>query len=48
MVWQPTMHVWAGEDVKVDERELESDGMEGIETSASSSHTVKKEDLSSS
>jgi len=23
MVWQPTMRVWAGEDVKVDESELE-------------------------
>ncbi|OCH88748.1 WD40 repeat-like protein [Obba rivulosa] len=45
MIWQPTMHVWAGDDVRVDEQELESDGMEGIETSTSS---VKKEDISSS
>ncbi|TEB38541.1 histone acetyltransferase type B subunit 2 [Coprinellus micaceus] len=32
MVWQPTMRVWAGEEVKIDERELESDGMEGVES----------------
>ncbi|KAF6754238.1 histone acetyltransferase type B subunit 2 [Ephemerocybe angulata] len=31
MVWQPTMRVWAGDEVKVDERELESDDMEGVE-----------------
>jgi len=31
MVWQPTMRVWAGDEVKVDERELEGDAMEGIE-----------------
>ncbi|KAJ2920616.1 hypothetical protein H1R20_g16479, partial [Candolleomyces eurysporus] len=32
MVWQPTMRVWAGEDVRIDEKELESDSMEGIES----------------
>lgn len=32
MVWQPTMRVWAGDAVKVDEKELEGDAMEGIET----------------
>ena len=33
MVWQPTMRVWAGEEVKVDEKELEdADAMQGIET----------------
>jgi histone-binding protein RBBP4 len=26
------MRVWAGEEVKIDERELESDGMEGVES----------------
>lgn len=32
MVWQPTMRIWAGEEVKVDEKELEdSDAMQGIE-----------------
>lgn len=32
MVWQPTMRVWAGDDVKVDEGELESGAeMEGVE-----------------
>lgn len=34
MVWQPTMRVWAGEDVRIDEKELESDSMEGIESTA--------------
>ena len=28
MVWQPTMRVWAGDEVKVDEKELESDAMD--------------------
>ncbi|RDX51929.1 histone acetyltransferase type B subunit 2 [Lentinus brumalis] len=32
MVWQPTMRIWAGDEVKVDERELEGEAMEGIET----------------
>lgn len=32
MVWQPTMRVWAGDDVKVDEKELENDPMEGVES----------------
>ena len=32
MIWQPTMRVWAGDDVKIDEKELESDAMEGIES----------------
>jgi len=31
MVWQPTMRVWAGDEVKIDEKELESESMEGIE-----------------
>jgi histone-binding protein RBBP4 len=31
MVWQPTMRVWAGDEVKVDEKELEGDAMEGID-----------------
>ncbi|KAJ3823862.1 WD40 repeat-like protein [Lentinula raphanica] len=31
MVWQPTMRVWAGEQVKIDAKELEDDTMEGIE-----------------
>lgn len=30
MVWQPTMRIWAGDEVKIDEKELESDAMEGI------------------
>lgn len=31
MVWQPTMRVWAGEQVKIDVKELEDDAMEGVE-----------------
>ncbi|KAH9920217.1 histone acetyltransferase type B subunit 2 [Epithele typhae] len=31
MVWQPTMRIWAGDEVKIDERELEGETMEGIE-----------------
>ncbi|KAI0718924.1 histone acetyltransferase type B subunit 2 [Cerioporus squamosus] len=31
MVWQPTMRIWAGDEVKIDERELEGEAMEGIE-----------------
>jgi histone-binding protein RBBP4 len=32
MVWQPTMRIWAGDEVKIDEKELESDAMEGVES----------------
>ncbi|PSS29686.1 hypothetical protein PHLCEN_2v2834 [Hermanssonia centrifuga] len=33
MVWQPTMRVWAGDEVKVDSKELEDgDAMEGVES----------------
>ncbi|KAI0830817.1 histone acetyltransferase type B subunit 2 [Trametes gibbosa] len=32
MIWQPTMRIWAGDEVKIDERELEGEAMEGIET----------------
>ena len=32
MVWQPTMRVWAGDEVKVDEKELEGEAMEGVES----------------
>ncbi|KAJ7610895.1 WD40 repeat-like protein [Roridomyces roridus] len=35
MVWQPTARVWAGDAVKVDEKELEA--MEGVEATGSSS-----------
>lgn len=31
MVWQPTMRVWAGGEVKIDEKELEGDAMD-VET----------------
>jgi histone-binding protein RBBP4 len=36
MVWQPTMRVWAGDEVKVDEKELETDAMEGVESTGGS------------
>ncbi|GJE86228.1 WD40 domain-containing protein [Phanerochaete sordida] len=36
MVWQPTMRVWAGDEVKVDEKELEDESaMQGIESNES-------------
>lgn len=28
MVWQPTMRVWAGDEVKIDEQELEGEAMD--------------------
>jgi len=31
MIWQPTMRIWAGDEVKIDEKELEGDAMEGVE-----------------
>jgi len=33
MVWQPSRRIWAGEDVEVDERELE-EPMEGVESTS--------------
>ncbi len=36
MVWQPTMHVWAGEEVHIEEKQLESEQMEGIEITGGS------------
>jgi histone-binding protein RBBP4 len=36
MVWQPTMHVWAGEEVHVEEKQLESEQMEGVEITGAS------------
>jgi len=32
MVWQPTQRVWAGDDLKVEEHELEADAMQGVES----------------
>jgi len=31
MIWQPTARIWAGDEVKIDEKELEGDAMQGIE-----------------
>ena len=36
MVWQPTMHVWAGEEVHIEEKQLESEQMEGVEITGAS------------
>ena len=36
MVWQPTMHVWAGEEVHVEEKQLETEEMEGVENTSTS------------
>ncbi|KAK0199075.1 WD40 repeat-like protein [Armillaria mellea] len=41
MVWQPTMRVWAGDEVKIEEKELESDAMDGVEESAASASKAK-------
>jgi histone-binding protein RBBP4 len=41
MVWQPTMRVWAGDEVKVDEKELEGEAMEGVEPAVASSSADK-------
>lgn len=40
MVWQPTMHVWAGEEVHVEEKQLEAEEMEGIENTGASGSGV--------
>ena len=32
MIWQPTQRVWAGDDLKVNEDELEADAMQGVES----------------
>lgn len=42
MVWQPTMRVWAGDEVKIDEKELESDAMEGVESTHDAEGSVSK------
>ncbi|KAF8899258.1 histone acetyltransferase type B subunit 2 [Infundibulicybe gibba] len=43
MVWQPTMRIWAGDEIKVDEKELEGDAMEGIESTHGASSIEEKE-----
>ncbi|KAI0323056.1 histone acetyltransferase type B subunit 2 [Amylostereum chailletii] len=35
MVWQPTMHVWAGDEVQIEEKQLEAEPMEGVESGPS-------------
>ena len=37
MIWQPSRRIWAGEDLEIDERELESDAMEGVEATGEGS-----------
>ncbi|KAJ7070670.1 WD40-repeat-containing domain protein [Mycena amicta] len=41
MVWQPTMRIWAGDAVNIDEKELEDDAMEGVERHASTAGSSK-------
>ncbi|KAK1217100.1 Histone acetyltransferase type B subunit 2 [Marasmius sp. AFHP31] len=42
MIWQPTMRIWAGPEVKIDASELE-DGMEGIESAEGGEKGKQKE-----
>jgi histone-binding protein RBBP4 len=35
MVWQPTQRVWAGDDIPIDDKELENDAMQGVESTHS-------------
>lgn len=36
MVWQPTQRVWAGDETKIEDSELEADAMEGVESTSAS------------
>lgn len=43
MIWQPTMRVWAADEVRIDERELEPpEPMEGVEGTTSSEGADEK------
>jgi histone-binding protein RBBP4 len=44
MVWQPTMRVWAGDEVKIDERELEGDAMDVEMTAEAAGPSGQTED----
>ncbi|KAJ3739805.1 WD40 repeat-like protein [Lentinula detonsa] len=48
MIWQPTMRVWAGEQVKIDVKELEDDAMEGVETANEAAGSGSKTSTSAS
>lgn len=39
MVWQPSRRIWAGEDIEVDERELE-EPMEGVESTSATANAT--------
>lgn len=39
MVWQPSRRIWAGEDIEVDERELE-EPMEGVESTSTTANAT--------
>lgn len=41
MVWQPTQRVWAGDDLKVEDHELEADAMQGVESTHGAIPPVK-------
>lgn len=40
MIWQPTMRIWAGDEVKIDDKELEGEAMEGVETTGDGAEPV--------
>jgi len=42
MVWQPTQRVWAGDDVPIDDKELENDAMQGVENTHGAGTGVRK------
>lgn len=44
MLWQPSMRIWAADEVKVDEGELESNAMEGVEGAESADKPAKQEE----
>ncbi|KAF8131649.1 WD40-repeat-containing domain protein [Boletus edulis] len=48
MIWQPTARIWAGDEVKIDEKELEADAMEGIEAAGPSNTATASKPVASS
>lgn len=48
MVWQPTQRVWAGDDLIIEEHELESNAMQGVQSTHGSSAPSGKKSTSGS
>jgi histone-binding protein RBBP4 len=49
MVWQPTMRIWAGDEVAVDEKELEEgEAMEGVEVTSANAAAGSSKDTGAS